>query len=550
MTRGTAPAPQSWLVTSQVFVGFFIALIIPNRLSWITPDAFAYLPLEFIAVCLLLLVPNTAGKVLRLVLAALLAIGVLCKVADLLAYQVFSRPFNPVFDAYLLSDGMRLLTGVIGKVGALVVAVLLALLLVLILWLAAATLRRVQRVLQPHRKSATVMFAALLCAWLGLKLSDWPRANHYFYDELALHLQATIGSVVDLRQFNATVNDDAYAQVPSTALFDKLRGKDVYVIFVESYGRVVLDDPAFADATRENIEQANAQLAFNGVQVRSAYLKSPTVGGISWLAHGTALSGLWIDSQVRYDSLMLSERPSLNKLFKRAGWRTVAAMPAISMAWPEGDYFGYDTVYDAHNSGYAGLPFNWVTMPDQYVLAMLQARERSNETNSEQRAPVMAEIALISSHAPWTPTPTLVPWGDVGDGRIFNAQAQAGPTPEEVWQDPMRIREQFRSSLDYAINNLASYAINFGDDNLVMIILGDHQPAPLVAGELANNDVPVHIIARDPAVMEALADWRWTPSLLPAQDAPVWRMDELRDRLVEAFSTSAFSMSVKPEAKP
>jgi hypothetical protein len=523
------------------FLFFFVALIIPNRLSWITPDAFAYLPLEFILTCLLLLVPNTAGKVLRVVLAALFALGVLCKVADVVAYQVFSRPFNPVFDTYLLGDGMRLLTGAIGSVGALIVAVLLVLLVVVILWLAAMVLGRMQQALQSHRKSATLLFSALLFMWLGLALSGWPRANHYFYDELVAHGQATFDSVADLKQFNTTVNNDAYAQVPSTTLFDKLRGKDVYVIFVESYGRVVLDDPAFADATRENIEQADKQLAFNDLHVRSAYLKSPTVGGISWLAHGTALSGLWIDSQVRYDSLLLSERPSLNSLFKRAGWRTVAAMPAISMPWPEGKYFGYDQLYDAHSSGYAGLPFNWVTMPDQYVLAMLQARERS----SEQRAPIMAEIALISSHAPWTPTPKVVPWGDVGDGRIFNQQAQAGPSPEEVWQEPARIREQFRSSIDYAINNLASYAINFGDDNLVMIILGDHQPAPLVAGELSNNEVPVHIIARDPAVMAALADWQWTPSLLPATDAPVWRMDELRGRLIDAFSSS-----VKTETQP
>jgi hypothetical protein len=268
--------------------------------------------------------------------------------------------------------------------------------------------------------------------------------------------------------------------------------------------------------------------------VRSAFLQSPTVGGMSWLAHGTALAGLWIDNQLRYDSLVMSDRPTLNRLFQRAGWRTVAAMPAISMAWPEGRYFGYDTVYDAHTSGYQGLPFNWVTMPDQYVLAMLQTRERT----PAPRQPVMAELALVSSHAPWTPIPELLRWDEVGDGSIFNVQAQAGPAVDDVWQDPARIRDQFRQSIEYSLQTLASYAINYADDNLVLLVFGDHQPAPLVTNGSDNIDVPVHLIARDPAVLDAIADWQWSEGLIPAADAPVWRMDSLRNRFIEAFSSA------------
>src|SRR3546814_10947938 len=89
------------------------------------------------------------------------------------------------------------------------------------------------------------------------------------------------------------------------------------------------------------------------------------VGGQSWRAHGSVLSGLWIDDQRRYDSLMASDRRTLVHGFRRAGWRTVAAMPAITMPWPEGDYFGFDTVYAAADLGYRGDHFNWGTMPDQ-----------------------------------------------------------------------------------------------------------------------------------------------------------------------------------------
>src|SRR6185436_11432802 len=53
-----------------------------------------------------------------------------------------------------------------------------------------------------------------------------------------------------------------------------------------------------------------------------AFLTSPTFGAISWLAHATLQSGLWVDSQPRYDLLVTSPRLTLSRLFQRAGSRT------------------------------------------------------------------------------------------------------------------------------------------------------------------------------------------------------------------------------------
>jgi hypothetical protein len=48
-------------------------------------------------------------------------------------------------------------------------------------------------------------------------------------------------------------------------------------------------------------------------------LTSPTFGGISWLAHSTLQSGLWIDNQQRYNQLVASNRFTLSDAFKQAG---------------------------------------------------------------------------------------------------------------------------------------------------------------------------------------------------------------------------------------
>jgi hypothetical protein len=68
-----------------------------------------------------------------------------------------------------------------------------------------------------------------------------------------------------------------------------------------------------------------------------------------------------------------------------------------------------------------------------------------------------------------------------------------------------------------------------------VVFLGDHQPASIVSGDRAGHDVPVTVVARDPAVLDRIAGWRWQPGLRPAADSPVWRMDAFRDRFLSAF---------------
>ncbi|MGJ0490756.1 sulfatase-like hydrolase/transferase [Methylobacter sp.] len=524
-------------ISALVFV--FIALVIPNRISSITPLAFAHFPLEAILLGLVLLVPGRAGSVIRAFAACLLAAGIIVKIADMATYQAFDRPLNPVLDSRFLADGMNLLQGAMGQIGALIVAGLLITLVMGIIVLAYVVLGRARTLLRVAPRASITGLLAGLCVWTTLALGGWQRTSAPFYDLMAMHVSNTLSSIDDLKAFSDVVDSDPYAAVPDDALFDKLKGKDVLVVFIESYGRTVLDKPDYATHVRPVLEQGGANLAAKGLFARSAYLTSPTYGGISWLAHGTLLSGLWINSQVRYDRLVISKRPSLNRLFQRAGWRTVAVQPAHTMAWPQGAYFGYDRIYASQDLGYRGQPFNWITMPDQYTLAAFQSLERQ----SLERTPVMAEIALISSHAPWTPLPRLVEWNQIDDGAIFNQQTREGDAPEVVWQNTEHIREQYRKSIEYALANIVSYAINYGDDNLVILVLGDHQPAPFVTGESESHDVLVHLISRDKKVMEAVKDWQWTDGMLPASHAPVWGMDKLRDRFIAAFSKQTADFS-------
>lgn len=523
---------RQYLITILAFVGLLFILTLPNRLVWITEQAYLFFPLELIVIGLLLLVPGKAGMGFRVLLALLLGLGLVLRIADLVTYEIFARRFNLVFDTHLLADASRLLTGAVGGLATLLVGLMLVLVVALLCWLTLAMLGRIQGVMQRAPRAAAVGIAALLAVWAVLDSTGWKQAETYAWGQLVTHGRDTVYSIQDIRTFAETVGDDPLADRPADTLFSRLEGKDVFIVFAESYGRTLLEHEPFIEPVTAKLTWAEETLTQEGLHMRSAFLTAPTVGGLSWLAHATLLSGAWIDSDTRYKSLIVSERTTLNRLFNRAGWRTVAAVPAISMAWPEGAYYGYDHIYNAHNFGYEGLPYNWVTMPDQYVWSALHARERA----PVDRPPLMAELALISSHAPWTPIAELVPWDQVGDGRIFNDQAQAGPTPEQVWSNVDTIRDYFRQSIEYMLDTLVSYIQEYGDDNLVLLVLGDHEAAPMVTGVPDARDVPVHLIARDPAIIDAIEHWGWQPGLLPDAEAPVWRMDRVRDRFVEAFS--------------
>ena len=79
-----------------------------------------------------------------------------------------------------------------------------------------------------------------------------------------------------------------------------MRGKDVIIAFVESYGQVAVRGTSFSPGVDAVLRQRTGMLARAGWSAQSAWLTSPTFGGISWLAHSTLQSGLWVNSTQRY----------------------------------------------------------------------------------------------------------------------------------------------------------------------------------------------------------------------------------------------------------
>jgi len=98
------------------------------------------------------------------------------------------------------------------------------------------------------------------------------------------------------------------------------------------------------------------------------------------------------------------------------------------------------------------------------------------------------------------------------------------------------VRGAYAQSVAYSMDSLISWATKYGNDDLVMVIFGDHQASPRVSGQDAGHDVPISIVAKDPAVLDRIASWGWTPSMRPDDDAPVKGMDKFRDLFLSAYA--------------
>ena len=319
---------------------------------------------------------------------------------------------------------------------------------------------------------------------------------------------------------------------PMTSDLSLVNGADVLLIFIESYGAIAFERPDMAPqlaAARADLDQA---IHATGRDVVSALVESPTFGGSSWLAHISLLSGVEVRDPDTNARLMTEKRGTVITTFARHGYRTVAMMPGLRQLWPEGSFYGFDDIYGAAQVDYHGPEFGWFALPDQFSLAKFDALEprrrrarrcscstrRSARTfRSAQRRRTSRTGAGCSWRSRTTARPSCALTRNSRTGRISG-------------------RATCRRSTTTTRRSRVICAAQ-PDHDLIMILLGDHQPPALVSGEGAPWDVPVHVIASRPEVLEATARARLQQRPHTLARPSLGHMHTLLPTLQAAFSS-------------
>jgi hypothetical protein len=310
--------------------------------------------------------------------------------------------------------------------------------------------------------------------------------------------------------------------------FANVEGADVFLVFIESYG-AVSNRPDVAARLADSRRQLAADIHESGRQAASAYVESPTFGGSSWLAHISLLSGIEVRDPDTNAMLMTQRRDTLARSFARRGFRTVALMPGLRQQWPEGTFYGFDEIYGADRLAYVGPEFGWFALPDQFSLAKLDILESAVQSGK----PRFVFFPTISTHFPFSPTPPYQPdWG-----RMMDAHPYDGPSIVRAYArqpDWTNFTPGYVEAIAYDFAVLGGYLKRHADRDIVMILIGDHQPPAAVSGEGASWNVPVHIVTSRATLLDRFTSRGFRNGLQPSSPA-LCKMNLLLPLLLDAF---------------
>lgn len=292
------------------------------------------------------------------------------------------------------------------------------------------------------------------------------------------------------------------------------RKPDVHLVLVESYGRVIVEHPAMRPRWLARIERMQAALDAGGWHVASGFTRAPIMGGRSWLAEASLLTGMRVSYQAEFYHLMsqIERLPHLVRFLDRQGYHTVALGPAdrerrgLKMT----NHYGYDRQVGFYDLKYRGPKMGWGLVPDQYSAAFTREHVLAHAPR-----PQFFNLHMVTSHAPWEDVPEMA-----ADWRTL--QDRPGPPPEPARGSPYNMLKRFvRSTRNFANMQLSGelgtrytdailYELDVIEEHLaalpadaLVIVLGDHQP-PLIAAQVKSFDAPLHAFARDPKLLEEL----------------------------------------------
>ena len=460
----------------------------------------------------------TLPRWFRGVLVSAVLVAAAARIGDLIARELLGRPLDPAGDLPHLGNVAEMLGTVVSPwtlgLAVPLAALLLAVVVAINWWAMAILAARVGRLTRRSRVGVALAAGVLL---LLPNLS--PPGGSAAWSALRIVSAPVIDRAVTLTE-------------PPLPGAPDLGGADLYVIFVESYGVAAFEDAERGSRLREAAARWAADAEAAGFDFRSAQIQSPTFGGGSWRAHASLLSGLWVDREARYEALVRSDRVSLARLFARAGYRTVAFEPGIQGAWPEGDWYGFDHIYDRAGIGYRGPAMGWWEVPDQFTLYALHEKEIRTATR-----PLFAKVSLIMSHIPYWPIPPYVtPWSRFDAGTAYEGPLRSAA--HDDYRDLAELSERYVTALEYQFRILGGFLREFAPRRALVAVIGDHQPPKLSLHDSDTWATPIHLFSRDP---ELLGPWEvlgFTRTLVPDAGTS-WRMSDFPHDLSALFPDRA-----------
>lgn len=299
------------------------------------------------------------------------------------------------------------------------------------------------------------------------------------------------------------------------------RKPDVMLFLIESYGRMLFDDKSATKQWTRLMKGFEGSLRQQGWSMVSGFSTAPVSGGRSWLAETTVLTGVRVRWEAIHRHLVddIDQLPNIVGFLQRQGYD--AKLLAPSMRERRGveldNRWHYDTTIYFNDLLYTGPDIGWGKIPDQYSLEYAQEHFFAAETK-----PMFVNFHMVSSHAPWRAVARVT-----SDYRELNGTEDSFDhsmdeknteglgefvtrmkryrrvEPRFTYMgemDSLKVRNYWKT-IRYDLQTISRYLNDNIDRDRILIVMGDHQP-PFISGNDKTYDVPVHIFARDSAMLD------------------------------------------------
>ncbi|HSG64623.1 MAG TPA: hypothetical protein VLD39_06470 [Gammaproteobacteria bacterium] len=297
---------------------------------------------------------------------------------------------------------------------------------------------------------------------------------------------------------------------------------NLVLVCIESYGSIVYRDCEPRSSISGLLGGYMSRLAQRGLQYVSSFSEPPIFAGGSWLSYVSFTYGFKLDDLQYYEGLFghdgsFAVYESLFHVLRRNGYRSAVLCPLTGVDPQTVDWasikrcFQADELVDFRKLEYRGamLPFlGWKGLsaaPDQYAL---NSAYEQVSTSTAGRFSLF--FCTLNSHYPWH---TAI--DAVADWRSLNRS----DTPLASGVRGRSMMERYRAAIRYQLDYILQFAVERADEDLLIVIFGDHQP-PIITPEKLGKHTPVHIIGKSSAAIDVFRSHGFLPTLDLSGQAP------------------------------
>lgn len=476
--------------------------------------------------------PVRLGKILLGLLAALLMVYRL----DETVWRALMRSEPLIYDQVVMARHAFVLVSDLLSWTTVVVLTLVACSIGAWVSLCIRFLCRLSQELGGERSAARDRFlrglsALALVLTLTQVFTGWAAAPRL----VSLSIFANAKESLQLKQsLTRSVQESPYRRYAQIKLIKK---PSVEIFFVESYGRLLEDDPVLRLRYRTWLKNFESTLTKKGLSAVSSFSEAPVSGGRSWIAEASVLMGTKIQHEVVFQDLasQMDAVPHLVRFFEQQGYSTLLLAPAdrVRLGVSDDNRYGYHHYVDFAQLAYTGPAVGWGIIPDHFSLAHVETQVLPRLSK-----PMFFNFHMVTSHAPWSKVPDRSMEGGKS-GTSYPLSLGSVSDHQETPETTKRLRrlrrdkdhrfqffgklnsvkrQAYGDAIEYELAVIADY-LGRSDGERLTIVMGDHQP-PVVAEANDSFDVPIHVLSTSDALLAPFIKRGFGPGMIPSRAVP------------------------------